>query len=103
MRHNNLGTCCANCAQKNTTLGMLGWLPTGFGDVPVEQLPSNDLRTYSAIGLAVNVAIFAGGVYLWQHKHKVAGGIIGFLGITSAAWNLGEVITGKDPFSVGVA
>lgn len=43
MGHNALGTCCADCAQKASTLGKLGWIPSGFGELPPTETRENQL------------------------------------------------------------
>lgn len=122
--HTGLGSCCAECAQKASTLGMLGWLPSGFGFVnvdalvkrsgdadmqyiappplPAQQVVSSpsagEYRAGALIGLAIGGVLSYGGYSLWKNKHQVWGGLLLVLGMPGVVSGSYQLATGEPLF-----
>ncbi|TAL42406.1 MAG: hypothetical protein EPN91_08485 [Salinibacterium sp.] len=115
MGHNAFGTCCADCAQKATTLGMLGWLPSGFGGLgttcdaagkcyPAEFPPSplatpSQYRAGALIGLGIGGVLSYGGYSLWRSKHQIWGGLLLVLGLPGVVSGSYQLATGQPLFN----
>lgn len=112
-------SCCKECDQKAATLGKLGWIPSGFGNVCVPgepcgeygpppplpatqvspQLDATQVRALNVGGLLLNSLITAGGVGLWKSKHQVWGGLLVLLGGSGLALNVAGAVSGRPVFS----
>src|SRR3990167_7560829 len=114
MMHTGLGTCCAECAQKASTLGMLGWLPSGFGHAdygalaPPPPLPAQQVglplaspsqyRAGALIGLGIGGVLSYGGSSPWKKKHPIWGGLLLILGVPGVISGSYQLTTGQPLF-----